>query len=658
MVRAGLVWGCFVAFLSLTIGFDAAAGLPAERFVEKAAIVPPKLSPNGRFMATPIRRDGRTVIVVHDLDAPKGTPPAFVHGDDLDVDWVEWATDERMLVSFTTIVPLKFTTGRIARRLARVTTRRVIAIDRDGKNGVWLMTPDRRFQSNRSLNLIAHMLPASPEHVLMAANDTRSRFNLYRVNIFDGKLEEVVRGNNRTDAWLTDQQGTPRARWDYDYDDETYTMFLRRDDSDTWDKVAEYGDRDLPDLNVVGFADARTAIVSSRQTSDRLGLYEYDIVGRRLGRKLFDHPAVDVGAPFGHLIYDRETRRVLGFTYAEDVWRVHYFDAHLARVQGEADAAFPDSAVVRLISWSSDVARVVVYTEGPKNPGSYYLYDRKARINELIGREQPSLPAAELGDMTIIKYVARDGAKIPGYLTLPRGRGERNLPMVVLPHGGPELRDTVQYDELAQVIANQGYLVFQPNFRGSGGYGRAFAEAGHRQWGRRMQDDVTDGVKALIADGTADAKRICIVGASYGGYAALAGGAFTPELYRCVVSIAGVSDLTEMILDERKQGRESSVYRYWVKRIGDPDTDDAELRAWSPATHADKFTAPVLLIHGEFDGIVPFDQSRIMDRALSRAGKKVELIRVRREGHSLSRPSTRKQMYTDIRRFLAQHLGR
>jgi dipeptidyl aminopeptidase/acylaminoacyl peptidase len=652
---------CFVAAFAaiLVWGAAQAAPLPVERFVEKAAIVAPKLSPSGRYLATPVRRDGKTVIAVHDLDASKGTAPVLIHGENLDVDWVEWATEDRMLVSFVGTVTLKRTvsTSRLARQLARVATRRVIAVDRDGKNPIGLMTPDRRFQSNRNLNQIAHMLPGEPDHVLMAANDPRSRFNLYRVNIRTGELVEVAQGNIRTDAWLTDQQGTPRARWDYDYRDEMYEMYLRRGDSNDWDKAGSFGDRDLPDLNVVGFSDPKTAIVASRQASDMLGLYEFDMVSRRLGRKLFDHAKVDVGSPFGDLLYDRETRKVLGLTYAEDLWRVHYFDADLARIQDEADTAFPDSAVVRLISWSSDKLRVVLYTQGPRNPGAFHLLDRKTRTSELLGREQPSLPSNELGDMVIIKYAARDGTKITGYLTMPPGRGDKNLPMVVMPHGGPELRDSVQFDEMAQAIANQGYLVFQPNFRGSGGYGRGFAEAGHRQWGRRMQDDITDGVKALIADGSADPKRICIVGASYGGYAALAGGAYTPQLYRCVVSVAGVSDLNEIVLEERKEGRESSVYRYWVKRIGDPDTDEAELRDWSPAAHADKFTAPVLLIHGEYDGIVPFDQSRIMDSALSRAGKQVELIKIRGEGHSFVRPASRQQMYNDIRRFLAQHLG-
>ena len=200
---------------------------------------------------------------------------------------------------------------------------------------------------------------------------------------------------------------------------------------------------------------------------------------------------------------------------------------------------FPTEASVGMVSWSDDRKRIVVKTLGPSNPGAYYLCDLTSGEVSPIGLVNPSLPAVELGETTVIKYTARDGARIAGYLTLPPGKGKKGLPMIMLPHGGPEIRDYLRFDHWVQFLANRGYAVFQPNFRGSGGYGRAFTEQGYRQYGRRMQDDITDGLKALIADGTADSKRVCIVGASYGGYAALAGGAFTPELYKCVVSNRG-----------------------------------------------------------------------------------------------------------------------
>jgi dipeptidyl aminopeptidase/acylaminoacyl peptidase len=647
--------------LSLALQCAAAgAGLPVERFVDEPAIAPPKISPNGRFLATPVHEGERSVIAVFDLDAP-ASKPQVIYTEDLRIEWIEWANDDRLLLSFVTktSIKLRLPDSYIPRKFGQFEVRRLAAVNRDGTGAVSLMTQDRRVDWNLDLTTIAHMLPDSREHVLIVANDSGGRLSLFRVDIYSGKAEVVIAGNKRTVFWLTDLGGVPRVRWDWNGSREVHELFARRGDGEEWDKIAEFGERDLPDLNIVGFADdPRTAIVTSSQAGDRQSLYEYDLGGRRLGRMLFSHPSVDVGAPFGQLIYDRETTRLLGLTYVEDLWLVHLFDEELKQAQAEADALFAGMAAIRLHSWSKDRMRTIVYTEGPTNPGSFHLYDRRKKAHQLIGRLYPKLVQRELGEIEAIRYRARDGAKLTSYLTLPPGRSGKNLPMVVMPHGGPELRDSIQFDALAQAIANQGYVVFQPNFRGSGGYGRAFAEAGHRQWGRRMQDDITDGVKALVEEGTADPKRICIVGGSYGGYAALAGGAFTPDLYRCVISFAGVSDLVEMVEQERRTaGADSSVYRYWVKLIGDPARDAVEMKAWSPAHNAGKFTAPVLLVHGKEDEVVPSEQSRLMQKALKSAGKPVEFVELKSEGHNFASPSGRLTLLKEIQKFLAQHLG-
>jgi dipeptidyl aminopeptidase/acylaminoacyl peptidase len=229
-----------------------------------------------------------------------------------------------------------------------------------------------------------------------------------------------------------------------------------------------------------------------------------------------------------------------------------------------------------------------------------------------------------------------------------------------MPHGGPESRDSYGFGYFEQYLASQGYAVFQPNFRGSEGSGRSFAMAGRRQWGRRSQDDITDGVRHLIAQGTVDAGRICIAGASYGGYAALAGGAFTPELYRCVISIAGDADLIEMLDQERQgQGRNSLGYAYWVEVAGDPNADRDALIATSPQRHAANFRAPVLLIHGRSDYVVRVEQSEAMRDALRRAGKPVEYLDFEDEGHFWGywEPENRQRLLETVDRFLDQHIG-
>ncbi len=229
--------------------------------------------------------------------------------------------------------------------------------------------------------------------------------------------------------------------------------------------------------------------------------------------------------------------------------------------------------------------------------------------------------------------------------------------MIVLPHGGPEARDTLGFDVWAQFFATRGYLVFQPNFRGSSGYGRRWVEAGYGQWGGRMQDDLTDGVRALITSGRADAKRICIFGASYGGYAALYGGARTPDLYKCVASFAGVSDLRALVKWEHSTKGHEARYRYAERAIGDPVKDAARLKAASPATYTSGYQPPVLLIHGAKDVSSPVTQSEAMAQALKRAGKDVKLSIYPGEGHSDWSRTDEEAALTEVADFVASHIA-
>jgi len=246
---------------------------------------------------------------------------------------------------------------------------------------------------------------------------------------------------------------------------------------------------------------------------------------------------------------------------------------------------------------------------------------------------------------------------LTGYLTLPADAVEKNLPLVVMPHGGPEDRDETGFDWLAQFIASRGYAVLQPQFRGSTGRGRAHADAGRHQWGLRMQDDVTDGVQALISQGIVDPKRVCIVGWSYGGYAALAGAAFTPDMYACAASIGGVSDLPVMLgVITRDGGRESDAFAYWRDHIGSPF--DPNVIAKSPARAAMTVRAPILLLHGTNDTVVPIEQSRLMASALRKARKPVEIIELTGEDHWMKTSSTsRIRTLTELERFLWQYIG-
>lgn len=650
-LRAGNIARFIFCILVLACAAPVSARVSPEYFAAQPRAFAPSLSPSGRYLAIPKRRADETVVItVIDLDAPAGTPAsAAALPEKVYFQSVDWGNDDRLLLSFSVLGPYN------------IPMYRIVAIDRDGKNSKVLFNNKRHMRRTIDLSSVVHTLPDDPQNVLISAYDSGERLALYKVNIVTGEPEEMTRGGKNTVRFMTDLQGVARARWDYSSFRETYELLLRQGDTDDWVTVTKYNKRELPELNIIGFGDdPRTAIVASRQGSDRYALYEFDTAARAQGKAIFQHPAVDVGEPVGGPLYDPYTTKLVGVYYVEDVHELKYFEPDLAAVQSKLVSTFADAAAIRPISWSRDRTRFVVKTFGPKDPGTYYLYDVKKDSVSKVSTRYPGLPPTELGEVLIVKYKSRDGTKIPGYLTMPPGKGDKNLPLVVMPHGGPELRDYVTFEPWAQMLANQGYAVLQPNFRGSAGYGRAFAEAGYRQWGSRMQDDVTDGVNALIKDGTINPNRICIVGASYGGYAALAGGAFTPDLYKCVVSIAGVSDIPLMMEQEEKDHEsDSGIYRYWVRQLGDPSipAELEQMKAASPAMHADKFKVPVLLIHGDKDDVVRIAQSKRMEQAMKAAGKSVEFITIKDEGHHFVAEESDIKVMKEISRFVTTHLG-
>lgn len=303
---------------------------------------------------------------------------------------------------------------------------------------------------------------------------------------------------------------------------------------------------------------------------------------------------------------------------------------------------------------------MIVMTDSEVRAPAVYLYDTRVPRITQIASAYAGLLGVDLPARHAYSYTARDGTAIPGYLTRPLG-ASGPTPLVVLPHGGPAARDVGGFDWMAHFLASRGYAVLQPNFRGSRGYGNGWETAGHGQWGIGvMQHDLSDGVAALVEGGLADPERVCIVGASYGGYAALAGAVFTPELYRCAAAIAPVSDLVDMLGFERnRRGGESAAVSYWRLAMGggDPDGLNDRLRAASPAAHPERARAPILLVHGRDDAVVPVEQSRNMARALRRAGKSVELIELDGEDHWLSGGQTRLATLEALDRFLAEHLA-
>ena len=336
-------------------------------------------------------------------------------------------------------------------------------------------------------------------------------------------------------------------------------------------------------------------------------------------------------------IQDRKTGRIIGGVPRSG--EVVFFDAELQAHWNAVLRAFSGETVTR-VSESDDHTKYLVTVFGGRSGYVYALFDWLTHRATILAPVYDGLTAP--AQVRAISYPAADGLTIPGFLTLPRGPAEKSLPLIVLPHGGPAAADSFDFDWWAQAYAAQGYAVLQPNFRGSALDSR-FLEAGFGEWGRKMQTDLSDGVRYLASQGVIDPKRVCIVGGSYGGYAALAGVSLYPGVYRCAVSVAGISDL-RLFRRRSGTGHLGLVQRYWDRFMGTSDQDDPALIAISPIEHVNSVTVPVLLIHGRDDTVVPYEQSEVMLGALKRAGKSVELLALKHEDHWLSRSETRLQM--------------
>ncbi|HTT83582.1 MAG TPA: S9 family peptidase [Rhizomicrobium sp.] len=458
--------------------------------------------------------------------------------------------------------------------------------------------------------------------------------------------------------WFMDGHGNVLARVDSVRDQRSYDTPLWHntlkilDNADwralgTYDVTVDRGD------GVEGVSEDGKAII--RLAPDETGTNSLDRIDIATGvqTKLFHDANYDVA----NVLRDEWTGKVIGYVVDEDMPEFRYFDPKREALQKGLEQAFPGLSVHAV---SGDLAgdRMIVETNGPKTPSSYYLYDRTTHRAVAIAASYSDLTENELGDVKPYGYTARDGLHIPAYLTLPPGREPRNLPLVVMPHGGPDARDDMTFDFVSQFLASRGYAVLRPEFRGSSGYGRPFTKAGLHQWGLKMQDDISDGVKKVIADGIADRKRVCIFGASYGGYAALAGATLTPELYACVISYAGISNLQDMLgYDKRQYGINFTDGSFTATRMGDIFIDSAQLEASSPALHADRVTAPVLLLHSTLDVTVPISQSETMAAALQKAGKKFEFVRILGDDHYMTLNETRLRVLLEVEKFLAANIG-
>jgi dienelactone hydrolase len=458
---------------------------------------------------------------------------------------------------------------------------------------------------------------------------------LYRVDLDRGGCEIAARGQGADHEWALDAKGAVVAHALYEERYGTWTLRAGAEGGDILTTIHA----PLAEVNLAGLGRTPGAVLIDKAIPE-----EWSLTSGA-------HAELPTDGVVTDYIFDPTTRRLLGVWLGGDVPRQQFFEPVLKARQTALQKALGGN--VKIESWSADFKRLILFSQGDGDAGTYWLVDGASA--KPIAYPYPDIPDADVGSVRSVVYKAQDGLEIHGLLTLPPGRDPKNLPIVVMPHGGPEAQDTVGFDWLAQAFAGHGYAVFQPNFRGSDGYGLAFRDAGFGEWGRKMQTDISDGLAELVRQGVVDPTRACIFGGSYGGYAALAGVTLQQGLYRCAVSYAGIGDMSIFFDTKAQDEGLSAGSRYLQRFIGVQSMGDAILHQISPVAFIDRVEAPVLLIHGEDDTVVPISQSLEMERKLRSTGKPVEFLRIKGEDHWLSQDATRKQVLAAALAFVEAH---
>ncbi len=631
IARAGpLAFVLLAAVPTLVLG--AGGPPPAEAFGSLPLQTHVQLSPNGHWLAWTDNSEAKAHVVMFDLEARKVQRLLQVP-ESAKIRDLAWNDDETLL---TVVSETKVSPDASAR-----STEYFQLIANDTIGGAGRMLPTAQLIAWRT---------TKPHKVIMAVRSCKRVIAscLMEVDTRTGEGTFIKVGNEFTVGWVVDRDGRAVARADWDHYKHGYRVLVPSTDAFGEESVREIfrtDDSEPPDLSGL-LPDGSALVLLGTNGHSHRAAWALPLDGSRL-RLLAEVVDADITETY----QDPYSGAIIGVYASGTKTEIQWTDPEARRRSERVHDIFPNRQA-NVYGWTADGTKTIAEVETPSSPPVYYIVDFSTHRAEIAAEQYPALAGASLGVWQETNYKARDGTLIPAYLTLPPGKPAGSVPLVVLPHGGPSARDFPHFDWLVQFLATRGYAVLQPQFRGSTGFGDAFHEAGYRQWGGLMQDDVTDGVHAMIAQGIADPHRIAIVGASYGGYVALAGAAFTPELYSCAASINGVADLPAMMRSVVPVfgGVVSTSMSAWKAHVGAPN--DPNLATKSPINSVKAIKVPVLIAYGTGDGIVPTEQSLRMAHALEVAGKKVTLVKLQGEDHWLSRTETRVHVLQNLESFL------
>lgn len=611
------------------------------------------IAPGGRYAAAIQNTPSATAVVIYDLDNPGAAPTGIALGDGK-ARGIVWASDTHVLL-------LSGRTDKVSTGggLKMLEFERWVAINRETLQAKTLFTNIAGYFIPDAGTLEA--TPASrPGKAIFSRIDTKvaaggpsrigsSAFGLtlFEVDLDSAKETRLAPGTPSTLGWVVDLDGSPLLRIDWDAATEERRVFRMNGAMATLLKAFKEEAAADSVANWWGRRPGTEEVYVSTVVDGRTQLVPFSLTDGTFGAPIFGVAGHDAGWP----VFDPRAATLTGVWFTEDMPSIWHIDEAVRTQQAALSRAVPGSTAT-IESRSDDGQRMIVRARFPDHPDQFFTFDKPTKKLNMIAASYPALDGRVVAKRERYDFVAADGLRVAGYLTVPKGATKVKMPLIVLPHGGPHARDDQAFDFWSFFYAARGYLVYQPNFRGSSGYGYDYRTAGYGQWGLAMQDDVDNGTRKLIADGIADPARICIVGASYGGYSALMGAIRSPDLYRCAASVNGVTNIPALISRQDWAGD-----KYFSLRLGSRFRSEDELAKTSPALAAAQIKAPILLVHGQDDTVVPYGQALLMRDALTAAKQQVELITLKGEDHWLSAGPTRTKMLQSTVDFVDSHIG-
>lgn len=613
------------------------AALPVETFASLPFVERAEISPDGTHVAGLFGINGEQRLVIMPLAGDQASTIMMAVPDETQAGAIRWINNENIVVNLTGLLPVEAQRWYVSRLIAiNRTTRKLTKLlwDLNGQD---------------TANILWIPSDGSNEILVAAQNSIYSNFehfwpSVYKIDVTTGRKKLVLRGRQDVLDWGADHTGNVRIGLSYN-DENLTSRLLYRSSTNTVFKIADratYGSGAVLTVPFMFLPDSDNALILRDNDQGRTSVYEVDLSTQKDVKTVYEPDAGEVvGVEMGN------DGALLGVYLTGQKSGMKWFDPTLAELQGNFDKTVPNSDV-KIESMSADRSKMFVRVDSAETPGNIYFFDTKvgtlrrfASVNEKIGNKK-------LSPVKMVQYKARDGLDIEAVMVTPKGLEPKKLPLVVMPHGGPWGHDGLDYDYWAQFLASRGYIVLQPNFRGSTGYGTEFLNKGKGQMGFAMQDDISDGVKWAVEQGLVDEKRVCIVGASYGGYAAMWGIAKDPDQYRCAISISGVAALRREVNDFGDSLRGNLYKKQWQEMTPD-------FNAVSPINAIERMQVPLMLIHGKRDVTVDHIQSEKMYNAMKKAGKKVEFVSLPLADHYFTRQDDRVTLLSSIERFLKEH---